>query len=142
MADDKTSQADSSASGAVGAAKDPTPTTLETILAELQTVAGEVLAKIEDGAKEVWDEVEPVIETTFVQVLKEWGQLGIQTVTDLMHGADTKDLTGSEKQNLAATTIVDSLAQKGVTLATPHVSALIEFSLTAVKAEISKLLGE
>ena len=111
----------------------PAPVTLSSILSELETAAKDIVTTAVADGKKFVQEVVPVVESEFGQVLQEWGGLAITTVTNIATDEVTGLLSGTEKQNLAATTIVDAAAKEGVEIATPHLSALIEFALAAVK---------
>lgn len=105
--------------------------TLSTVLAPLEQWAKDEWAKIEAEGIKIEQEVEPVLESGLALAVKDFGQIAVQTVVNLMGAAGTA-LSGGEKLNLTATTIVQAAESAGKTIASQDVTALAQNAYTAV----------
>lgn len=105
--------------------------TLNDVLAPLEAFAEAEWEKVKTEAIKIEQEVEPVIESGLATAVKQFGQLAVQTVINLM-GAAGVALSGGEKLNLTATTIKDAAVQAGVQLADADVTALSQNAYIAV----------
>lgn len=105
--------------------------TFSDIAASLETFAEQEWQKFEDGAIAIEQKIEPVVESGLAQAASQFGQLAVQTVMNLMTAAGAS-LSGSEKLNLTATTIVQAAEKASVQIAAADVTALSQSAYTAV----------
>ena len=98
-------------------------TTLSSIVASLEADASAEWAKVKAEATVIEQEVEPVVESSFATLASQFGTLAVSTVMNLM-GAAGAALSGGEKLNLTATTIVQAAEAAGVATVEGDVTAL------------------
>lgn len=125
-------------------------------LAEVAKVAGQVVDTVVETTQEVADDIAKgdmskavhdlkdgggkilvEFEGGFLELVDEFGKDATKFVHDLMN--DVSIPGGNEKANLAATSLVDAAAAKGLTIAAQDVTTLIKNSFLAVKDQLSKL---
>lgn len=87
--------------------------------------------KAEQIGEEAAVAVEPVVVTTYHLIVSQFGQLATAVVYSLM-GAAGAGLSGTEKANLGATTIVQAAWNAGVTLLSGDASTLLKNAFVAV----------
>lgn len=120
---------------------------LATIAATLENFAEGVVADaVSEGKTFVAQEVDTLKQAAeataqngyadFLDLVNKTGKRATQLVTDLMGDAS---LSGTEKANLAATTLVQEYATQGITIASTDVSALVKNAFLAVTTAIAKL---
>lgn len=105
--------------------------TLKEIMAKLEGFAEKAWDKVKSEAIVIEQKVEPVVESAFAQAVEQFGELAVNTVTRLMT-AEGAALSGGEKLDLTARTIVDAAAQAGKDLAAADATALAKNAYTAV----------
>jgi len=110
-------QIEAFASAAVAAAK-----------AEAEKIGAEIVVE----AKAVEAAIEPIAVMAFNEVVQQFGALAAATVTSLFGQAGAL-LSGGEKADLAARTLVDAVEQSGKKILADDATALIKNSYTAVK---------
>lgn len=89
-------------------------------------------AKIEAEGIVIDQELVADVKTTFQTLVEQFAPLVMSTISNLAVGELAK-LSGSEKTNLAATTVVDAAAQQGVTILAADATALIKNGFEAFK---------
>lgn len=104
---------------------------LQDAITNLETFAEQEWQKVEATAVSIEQETVPEVETALVTALEQFGEFAVTTVMGLFSGANAS-LSGSEKLNLAATTIKANAATAGVTLLDHIVTALAENAYTVV----------
>lgn len=105
--------------------------TLTDILAPLEAAAEAEWAKVKAEVIAIEQKVEPIIESGLALAVQDFGQLAVQTVMSLLGAAGTS-LSGGEKLNLTATTIVQAAETQGKKIAAQDVTALAQNAYTAV----------
>lgn len=105
---------------------------LQTIEQSLAAAAQAEWARIKAEGIVIEQELIADAKTTFETICAQFGPLVMQTISSLATGELAK-LTGTEKTNLAATTVVDGAAQQGITLLAEDATALIKNGFEAFK---------
>lgn len=95
----------------------------------------QILDTVTEGAADVLENVEPVVERSLLALVEQFGGTASDIVLSLF-GAAGASLGGSEKANLAATTLVEAAAKKGVTIVSADVSTLVKNAFTAVEERL------
>lgn len=111
---------------------------MRTLADQLESLASAAWQKAENEAVEIIQEIGPIVEDGLVKAVEHLGQLAVLTVMQLMGAAgvvDGRQLSGSEKHNLAVTTIVDQAAQKGLDILATDISALVKNSFVAIVSQ-------
>lgn len=98
---------------------------------QLEAMAETAWEKVENEAIEIEQKLVPVIEDGFAMLLNDFGTLAVNTVINLMTGAFAH-LSGSEKQNLTATTITDAAESAGKAVLAADVTTLAKNAFIAV----------
>lgn len=96
-------------------------------------------AKIESEGIVVAQEIVAAAETTFSLLARQFAPLIMSTISSLAVGEAAK-LSGSEKTNLAATTIVDAAALEGIAILAADATALIKNGFEAFKSAAPALV--
>lgn len=105
--------------------------TLSQIVADLEAFAVKEWKVVEAQTVEIVQEIEPVVENGFALLVKQFGQLAVATVVNLMTSAGAA-MTGSEKLNLTATTVVDAAEKAGFSVLAADATALANNAYVAV----------
>lgn len=113
---------------------------LESLLSNFKSSAASFVQKVEDGVSEAAAEIKPMIVTAFHTIVAQFGQLATQLVLSLA-GAAGAGLSGTEKANLAATSLVQAAWEKGVELLSGDVSALIKNAWVAIQELLAAKLA-
>lgn len=98
---------------------------LASIEASMLAAAKAEWARIDAEGIVIVQEFEADAETAFEKLATDLGPLVMQTISSLAT-AEFASLSGGEKANLAATTIVDKAAQQGIALAAADATTLID----------------
>ena len=96
-------------------------------------------AKIEAEGIVIEQELVADVETTFAALSAQFAPLVMSTISNLAT-AEFASLSGSEKGNLATTTIVDKAAQSGVTILAEDATALVKNGFEAFQAAAPALV--
>ena len=107
---------------------------LRDIIVTLETLAERAWASIKAEAVEIEQAIEPVIESGLALAVQHFGQLAIETVTELMTAVGSS-LKGSEKLNLTVTKIIDAAEKKGIKIAQADATALAKNAYAAVMSK-------
>lgn len=102
-----------------------------TIISDLEAFAAKEWQAVQDGARAIEQKVLPILETGLAQAVKDFGQLAVQTVFNLMQ-AEFSALTGSEKHGQTVTTLIQTAEAKGIALAISDAQALATNAFVAV----------
>lgn len=124
---------------------------LSSLAAQIEGFAASAIAKgkeeltvLVNDAVQVVKDAAPVVENlvliSFETAVSQFGPLASALVQNLM-GAAGAALSGTEKNNLSATQLVQAAANQGVTLAAQDVTTLIKNSYVAVTNLVSKALA-
>ena len=106
---------------------------LSTIAATFEAAADAEWTRIKTEAITIEQEIVPEAESAFESLVTQFAPLVMSTISNLATAAFVS-LSGGEKLNLAATTIVDTAAQQGVTIAAADASALVKNGFEAFQA--------
>ena len=115
----------------MSSAASPAVTSLSATVTKLEDFAKAEWAKVETIAENVAAAVDSEAEDGFEKLVTDFGQFAVATVISLFT-TEFDNLTGSEKNNLAVTTVVDNAAQAGVTLLAEDATALVKNAFVAV----------
>jgi hypothetical protein len=105
---------------------------LQTIEAALEAAAVAEWAKIKAEAVKIEQVIVADAESTFTLVSVQFAPLIMTIISNLATGALAK-LSGNEKTNLAATTLVEQTAAQGVALLAADATAMVKNGFEAFK---------
>lgn len=112
---------------------------LQDIENTLATAAKAEWAKIEAEGIVIGQQIKAEAVSTFQLLTQQFAPLIMSTISNLAT-AEFASLGTGEKQNLAATTVVDKAAVQGVTILAADATALIKNGFEAFKAAAPNLL--
>lgn len=104
---------------------------LSELVVSLEVAAENEWKRIEDEAIDIFQKVEPVVESALAELFRDFGALAVSTVINLMTDAG-KSLSGGEKLNLTVTTVVDAAEKVGKSILAAHVTTLAQSAYAAV----------
>lgn len=109
-------------------------------VAEGEKDLASIVSAVEEVGEEAAEKVEPVAVSELGELVSQLGGIAAQLVLSLM-GAAGAGLSGTEKANLGATSLVQAAVTKGVTLAESDASTLVKNAYVAVDDLVAEKLA-